>query len=92
MADIIISNTSPLLYLHRIEALDWLPELGEKVWIPQAVQDELSEGRRTNSQSFRLPGERAPVRSAQRLRRPRHALAGRLFPAHRRIRFIPDCA
>ena len=36
MVDIIISNTSPLLYLHRIEALDWLPKLGDKVWIPQA--------------------------------------------------------
>ncbi|MDE0024116.1 MAG: hypothetical protein OXP69_06855 [Spirochaetaceae bacterium] len=46
MVDLIISNTSPLLYLHRIEALDWLPELGEKVWIPQAVQDDLSEGMR----------------------------------------------
>ena len=46
MVDLIISNTSPLLYLPRIEALDWLPELGEKVWIPQAVQDELSEGMR----------------------------------------------
>ena len=46
MVDIIISNTSPLLYLHRIDALGWLPKLGEKVWIPQAVQDELSEGMR----------------------------------------------
>ena len=29
MVDIIVSNTSPLLYLHRIAALDWLPKLGE---------------------------------------------------------------
>ena len=46
MVDIIISNTSPLLYLHRIQALDWLPELGQRVWIPRAVQDELSAGMR----------------------------------------------
>lgn len=46
MVDIIISKTSPLLYLHRIDAMDWLPELGEEVWIPRAVQDELSDGMR----------------------------------------------
>ena len=34
MVDIIISNTSPLLYLHRIEAMDWLPKLCEEVWMP----------------------------------------------------------
>ena len=27
MAEIIISNTSPLLYLHRIDAVNWLPRL-----------------------------------------------------------------
>ena len=32
-----ISNTSPLLYLHRIDALDWLPTLCGEIWIPQAV-------------------------------------------------------
>ena len=42
----VISNTSPLLYLHRIDALDWLPELCGGVWIPRAVAQELSEGRR----------------------------------------------
>ena len=41
-----ISNTSPLLYLHRIDALEWLYELCGGVWIPQAVARELSEGRR----------------------------------------------
>lgn len=45
MADVIISNTSPLLYLHRIDALNWLPKLCEEVRIPQAVAEELSEGR-----------------------------------------------
>lgn len=42
----LISNTSQLLYLHRIDALDWLPELCGVVWIPQAVAQELSEGQR----------------------------------------------
>jgi len=41
-----ISNTSPLLYLYRIGAMDWLPRLFDEVWIPQAVLDELKEGQR----------------------------------------------
>jgi predicted nucleic acid-binding protein len=40
-----ISNTSPLLYLYQIEALTWLSVLFGEVWIPQAVVDELAEGR-----------------------------------------------
>ncbi len=42
----IVSNTSPLLYLYRIQVLDWLPALGGDVWIPKAVELELQEGRR----------------------------------------------
>lgn len=41
-----VSNTSPLLYLHRIGVLDWLPRLFGEVWIPGAVVNELAEGRR----------------------------------------------
>ena len=41
-----ISNTSPLLYLHRIGALEWLPQLFGEVWTPTAVVAELEEGRR----------------------------------------------
>ena len=41
-----ISNTSPLLYLYRIEALMWLDALFGEVWIPSAVAHELAEGRR----------------------------------------------
>ncbi len=41
-----ISNTSPLLYLYRIGAIVWLPSLFEEVWAPQAVIEELREGRR----------------------------------------------
>ena len=39
-----ISNTSPLLYLYRIGALNWLPIHCGEVRIPQAVVRELSEG------------------------------------------------
>ena len=41
-----ISNTSPLLYLYRINGLDWLPVLCGDIRIPTAVARELSEGRR----------------------------------------------
>lgn len=41
-----ISNTSPLLYLYRIEALDWLRNLFTEIWVPEAVVTELREGRR----------------------------------------------
>jgi predicted nucleic acid-binding protein len=41
-----ITNTSPVLYLHRIGVLEWLPQLCDDIWIPQAVVDELQVGRR----------------------------------------------
>ena len=41
-----ISNTSPLLYLHRIGALGWVQVLFSEIWIPQAVVEELREGAR----------------------------------------------
>lgn len=41
-----ISNTSPLLYLYRIHAIDWLPHLFDEFWIPMAVVNELAEGQR----------------------------------------------
>ncbi len=40
-----ISNTSPLLYLYRIGAIDWLPKLFDEVWMPDAVKNELLAGR-----------------------------------------------
>lgn len=39
-----ITNTSPIVYLHRIGALEWLPKLFEEIWIPSAVVGELQEG------------------------------------------------
>lgn len=41
-----ISNTSPLLYLYRIGAIEWLPKLFGEIWTPRAVVDELSEGQK----------------------------------------------
>jgi predicted nucleic acid-binding protein len=39
-----VSNTSPLLYLYRIQAIHLLPALFEKVWTPGAVLEELRIG------------------------------------------------
>ena len=41
-----ITNTSPLLYLYRVGALEWLPRLFSKIWTPSAVMIELREGQR----------------------------------------------
>jgi predicted nucleic acid-binding protein len=40
-----ISNTSPLLYLHRIDGLNLLRELFNGIYVPGAVVFELMEGR-----------------------------------------------
>jgi predicted nucleic acid-binding protein len=40
-----VSNTSPLLYLYRIGAIELLPNLFDEVWAPDAVIDELLTGR-----------------------------------------------
>jgi len=40
-----VSDTSPLLYLYRIGGIDWLSQLFEQVWIPEAVIRELDSGR-----------------------------------------------
>ena len=64
----IVSNTSPLLYLYRIQVLDWLPSLGSDVWIPKAVELELEEGRRRgydvpDPDRLRLAADRRPGRA-----------------------------
>jgi predicted nucleic acid-binding protein len=41
-----ISNTSPLLYLYRIGVVEWLSQLFDEVWIPNAIVTELQEGQR----------------------------------------------
>ena len=42
---IAISNTSPLVYLHRIDALELLPQIFSLIWTPPQVVQELDEGR-----------------------------------------------
>jgi len=41
---LVISNTSPLLYLFQVGHLELLEKLYRKVWIPHAVRDELRAG------------------------------------------------
>lgn len=50
-----ISNTSPLVYLHRIDALDWIPQIFSSTWIPQQVITELSAGR---ARGYDVPGSK----------------------------------
>jgi predicted nucleic acid-binding protein len=40
-----ISNTSPLLYLYRIGAIDLLPKMFDDVWTAESVNNELLAGR-----------------------------------------------
>ncbi len=40
----VISNTTPLRYLHQIGRLDLLPQLYQRVIVPPAVVDELRQG------------------------------------------------
>ncbi len=40
-----VSNTSPLLYLYRMGGIEWLPQLLDEVWMPEAVKNELQSGR-----------------------------------------------
>ncbi|RME55851.1 DUF3368 domain-containing protein, partial [Candidatus Parcubacteria bacterium] len=40
-----ISNTSPLLYLYRINRIDLLPRLFDEVFTVPAVVDELRQGK-----------------------------------------------
>lgn len=41
-----VSNTSPLLYLYRIDAIDLLPRLFNSIWTATAVSDEFRKGHR----------------------------------------------
>lgn len=52
MPDRAISNTSPLVYLHRCGGLMWLQHLFWSIDVPGAVASELAEGR---SRGFDVP-------------------------------------
>ena len=45
MPEYVISNTSPLFYLHRLGQLDLLQKLYTRLLVPEAVVDELQAGR-----------------------------------------------
>jgi predicted nucleic acid-binding protein len=45
MPDFVVSNTSPLFYLHRLRHLDLLQKLYQRIIVPEAVVDELRVGR-----------------------------------------------
>lgn len=45
MPEVVISNTSPLQYLHQLGYLQLLPRFYQQIQIPQAVIDELAAGR-----------------------------------------------
>ena len=38
-------SISPIVFLYRIGALDWLPELFDEVWMPSVVLDDLLQAR-----------------------------------------------
>lgn len=42
MAEIVVSNSSPLIALHQIQQLELLPSLYGQVFIPHAVVEEIS--------------------------------------------------
>ena len=46
MPEIVISNTSPIFYLHRLRRLDLLQKLYQKIIVPQTVVAELEAGHR----------------------------------------------
>ena len=45
MPEPVISNTSPLFYLHRLQVLDLLQKLYQRILVPEAVVEELKMGR-----------------------------------------------
>lgn len=45
--DAVITNTSPLLYLHQVGQLNLLPQLYGNVIAPDAVKQELAAGQST---------------------------------------------
>jgi predicted nucleic acid-binding protein len=47
MRELVISNTSPIFYLHRLGLLDLLEKLYGEIIIPNAVLEELEEGKKS---------------------------------------------
>lgn len=68
-----VSNTSPLIFLHKIGRLDLLNELYGHIVVPSGVLDEVVARNSEQAEALRarIQGSRFKVRSAQR-----EALAG----------------
>lgn len=46
MHEVIVSNTTPIFYLHRVGYLELLRKLYDEIIVPDAVIEELEEGRK----------------------------------------------
>ena len=46
MPEVVISNTSPIFYLHRLRCLDLLQKIYQEIIVPKAVVAELEAGRK----------------------------------------------
>ena len=46
MPEVVISNTSPVFYLHRLGRLELFQKLYQRIVVPEAVVAELQTGRR----------------------------------------------
>lgn len=51
----VVSNTSPLLYLHQLGRIALLPALYSQVLVPASVVEELAAGRAAGQMSRMLP-------------------------------------
>jgi uncharacterized protein len=54
----VVTNTSPLLYLHQLRLLEILPHLYQRVVVPTAVVSELADGARAG---YDVPDSRSLV-------------------------------
>lgn len=61
MPELVICNTSPLFYLHRLRQLELLQKLYERIVVPRAVVQDLNAGRGGRSRR-KSPRERVGLR------------------------------
>ncbi len=69
MPEVVISNTSPIFYLHRLRLLALLQKLYQEIIVPKAVVAELEAGRRQGEDVPEIDGyewiETRAIRSPQ---------------------------
>jgi predicted nucleic acid-binding protein len=59
MPKIVIADTTPLFYLHRVGCLDLLQKLYGQITVPRAVVEELREGGKQGEDVPQLPAHRS---------------------------------